>query len=80
MEFTLCWNYFFVCWDWSGDCRFDLWIVLCTGGLRWEFKLYVEIHAVYARVCALGCRLDIYVGNCFRMMDVAWGLDTYLGN
>ena len=30
-------------------------------------------------VCVLGWRLDIYVGNCFRMMGVGWGLDTYFG-
>jgi hypothetical protein len=28
----------------------------------------------------LGKRLDIYVGNCVRMMGVGWGLDTHLGN
>ena len=31
-------------------------------------------------MCVLGKRLDIYVGNCFRMMGVGWGLDTHLGN
>jgi len=47
-------------------------------GLPWRFKMYVELHVVY--VCVLGTRLDIYVGNCFRVIGVDWGLDTHLGN
>ena len=31
-------------------------------------------------MCVLGWRLDISVGNCFRMTGVGWGLDTCLGN
>ena len=39
--------------------------------------IYFEINVVYVYV---GLRSDIYFGNCFRMMGVGWGLDTYLGN